>query len=137
MRKDNPGNEPNVPKPENMRYESGDLALPVILKWMAGFFAFSLLSGGVTFAIYVVMLGGQKEEASSLGPGKRLPPAPVLQNTVTAKQDIADLRARERQVLDGFGWADKDLRTVRIPVSRAIELTAQRGLANRVEGVVR
>ena len=43
-------------------------------------------------------------------------------------QDVADLHAREDLLLQNYSWADPAHTKVRIPIERAIELIAQRGL---------
>jgi hypothetical protein len=55
-----------------------------------------------------------------------LPPEPRLQ--VNAPEDLEKLRAREDSVLDSYGWVDKQNGIVRIPIDRAMDLLAQRGL---------
>ncbi len=55
-----------------------------------------------------------------------LPPEPRLQ--VNAPEDLAKMRREEDAILDSYGWVDKQNGIVRIPVSRAMELIAQRGL---------
>jgi hypothetical protein len=57
------------------------------------------------------------------------PPAPRLQTYPF--DDIKALRKEEAQQIDQYGWVDKNAGTVRIPVSRAIELLAERGLPHR------
>ncbi len=42
--------------------------------------------------------------------------------------DIAILHAREDLLLDHYSWADREHGKVRIPIARAMELIAQRGL---------
>ena len=54
-------------------------------------------------------------------------PTPRLQND-DGNQDIADLHARENLLLENYSWADQSKGTVRIPIERAMELIAQRGL---------
>src|SRR5208282_2250111 len=44
-------------------------------------------------------------------------------------QDVADLHAREELLLENYSWADRTQGKVRIPIDRAMELIAQRGLA--------
>ncbi len=58
-----------------------------------------------------------------------LPPEPRLQ--VNAPEDLRQLRLKEESVLNSYGWVDKQNRIVRIPIDRAIELLAQRGLPPR------
>ena len=54
-------------------------------------------------------------------------PTPRLQ-TDDGNQDIADLHAREDLLLDHYSWVDRSQGKVRIPIERAMELLAQRGL---------
>jgi len=43
-------------------------------------------------------------------------------------QDLADLHEREDLLLNYYSWIDRSKGTVRIPIERAMELIAQRGL---------
>ena len=54
-------------------------------------------------------------------------PTPRLQ-TDDGNQDLTDLHAREDLLLDHYSWADQSQGKVRIPIERAMELIAQRGL---------
>jgi hypothetical protein len=55
------------------------------------------------------------------------PPPPVLQ--ADPRGDLARFRAKEEATLRSAGWVDRDHGVVRIPVTRAMELLSQRGLA--------
>jgi hypothetical protein len=72
-----------------------------------------------------------------------LPSSPELQNKVAeltqsfptprlliddGDEDVAQLHARENLLLDNYTWVDQSKGTVRIPIDRAMELLAQRGL---------
>ena len=54
-------------------------------------------------------------------------PSPRLQ-TDDGNQEIVDLHAKEDLLLNNYSWADRSQGKVRIPIDRAIELIAQRGL---------
>ncbi|MGA7108016.1 MAG: hypothetical protein WBV28_22555 [Terracidiphilus sp.] len=54
-------------------------------------------------------------------------PTPRLQ-TDDGNQDVADLHEREDLLLENYSWADQAQGKVRIPIERAMELIAQRGL---------
>jgi hypothetical protein len=54
-------------------------------------------------------------------------PTPRLQ-TDDGAQDIADLHAREDLLLNSYSWVDQSQGKVRIPIERAMDLIAQRGL---------
>jgi hypothetical protein len=57
---------------------------------------------------------------------QKLPPEPRLQPSPTA--DLQTLRAREDDVLSHYRWIDRSKGIVGIPIDRAIQLTAQRGI---------
>ena len=44
---------------------------------------------------------------------------------------LAAVRAAEEKVLQTYGWVDKEQKIVRIPIDRAMELLAERGLPAR------
>jgi hypothetical protein len=54
-------------------------------------------------------------------------PTPRLQ-TDDGNQDVADLHAREDLLFENYSWVDPSQGKVRIPIERAMELVAQRGL---------
>jgi hypothetical protein len=54
-------------------------------------------------------------------------PTPRVQ-TDDGNQDVADLHARENLLLEHYTWIDQKGGKVRIPIERAMELIAQRGL---------
>jgi hypothetical protein len=56
-------------------------------------------------------------------------PEPRLQ--VDARRDLRELRAAEDAALQGYGWIDKERGLVRIPIDRAIDVLARRGLPVR------
>ena len=55
------------------------------------------------------------------------PPEPLLQ--INPSTDLQRFRAHEEELLDTYGWIDRDKRVVRIPIDRAMELMAQRANA--------
>jgi len=72
-----------------------------------------------------------------------MPSAPAEQNKVAeltetfptprvqvddGNQDVADLHQREDLLLDHYSWVDQGSGKVRIPIDRAMEIIAQRGL---------
>jgi hypothetical protein len=57
------------------------------------------------------------------------PPPPRLQTSNAV--ELVEHRAREAEVLGGYAWIDRDAGIVRIPIERALELVAERGLPVR------
>jgi len=54
------------------------------------------------------------------------PPPPRLQSDPML--DLKQLREAEEKQLHSYGWIDRDLGLVHVPIERAIELVARRGL---------
>jgi len=123
---------PDLSNPE-MRHEHADVNV-----WAIGKVAIALVL--VTIASVFLMVGvfryfEVRENAVQPPPpavefqGRNLPPEPrLLQNE---PQDLEEVRAAEDKALNGYGWVDRQHGIVRIPVDRAIDLLAQRGLPSR------
>jgi hypothetical protein len=89
-------------------------------------------------AIYVAV-GGlfslfKRQYASASAPSRittprRLPPPPRLQTNPTS--DLQRLLEAENAKLNSYGWVDQSAGVVRIPIDRAMDLLAQRGLPTR------
>ena len=60
---------------------------------------------------------------------RRLPPEPRLQ--VDPRDDLANLRRSENEVLDSYAWIDRNAGVVRIPIEQAMKLIAERGVPTR------
>ncbi len=58
--------------------------------------------------------------------GNPLPPEPRLQASPT--RDLRDLRVQEDSVLTKYTWIDKSKGVAGIPIERAMEIIAQRGI---------
>ncbi len=56
-------------------------------------------------------------------------PAPQLE--VNERTQLSDIRLREEDTLSTYSWIDQKAGTVRIPIDRAMDLLAQRGLPVR------
>jgi len=56
-------------------------------------------------------------------------PGPRLQ--VNPAKDIQEMRAAEDATLNSYGWVNPEAGIVRIPIDRAIEILAQKGLPAR------
>ena len=68
-------------------------------------------------------------------PVENAPPEPRLE--ANPLQDLRDLHKKEDALLNSYRWIDKPKGIVQIPVDRAIELLALRGLPARRERVDR
>ena len=104
--------------------------------WAVGKFAIGLV---VVCVVSIALLFGllkffqSREEtsvANTVEPTKMFP-QPQLQKTPIP--DLKAIRAEEDKLLNGYAWVDQSKGVVRIPVDRAIEVLAQRGLPTRSE----
>jgi hypothetical protein len=104
--------------------------------WAIGKFAIGLV---VVCVVSIALLFGllkffqSREEtsvANTVEPTKMFP-QPQLQKTPIP--DLKAIRAEEDKLLNGYAWVDQPKGVVRIPVDRAIEVLAQRGLPTRSE----
>jgi hypothetical protein len=117
-----------------VRYETSDVNVRAILTVGAGL-AGGTIAVAVIIWFLVVFLAdrsaqtGPREFPLAVTHEQRLPPEPRLQTN--PREDLADLRRAEDQVLDSYGWVDKDAGIVRIPIDDAMRLTLERGLPAR------
>jgi hypothetical protein len=58
-------------------------------------------------------------------------PSPQLE--VNERTELNDIRLHEEDTLSTYGWVDQKAGTVHIPIDRAMELLAQRGLPVRTQ----
>jgi hypothetical protein len=65
------------------------------------------------------------QEEPAMKPGPKLQPSPTI--------DLQQFRAKEKQALESFGWVDQREQLVHIPIEKAIELMAERGLPARAD----
>jgi len=61
--------------------------------------------------------------------GRTEPPLPRLQTD--PRSDLLALRTQEDETLGSYGWVDKEQGIVRVPIDRAMDLIAKRGLLAR------
>lgn len=59
----------------------------------------------------------------------RLPPAPRFQQN--PQQELQELRTKQKALLEGYSWANKEAGIVRIPIEDAMRLVVERGLPVR------
>jgi hypothetical protein len=56
---------------------------------------------------------------------------PQLRLQVDAPEELRRLRAAEDAVLSSYSWVDRDADIVKIPIDRAMEILAKKGLPAR------
>jgi len=133
-------------------YEQTDVKVTGIVVFLTALAIFVAVAGVLSYGIGKVINTRMDRED---GPNSKwtktadvrelgnLPSSPELQNkmaeitrsfptprvqTDDGNQDVADLHAREDLLLDNYSWVDQSQGKVRIPIERAMELIAQKGL---------
>ena len=136
----------------SLGYERSDVGVTGILVFVVALTIFVVVGGVLCYGIGKVINARMNKED---GPNSKwtktvdvrqlgnLPSNPELQNKMAeitqtfptprvqsddGNQDVADLHAREDLLLSNYTWVDESKGTVRIPIERAMELIAQRGL---------
>ena len=122
--------------PGEVGHELRDVNFRPIVWGFVGFVMLCVIAFAVAAGVLRVFSTHDAEVSPRANPlasnyGRRLPPEPRLQANPVA--DLDALHAAEDTVLNSYGWVDKSHNTVRIPVARAMELLAQRGLPARSE----
>jgi hypothetical protein len=148
-----PGHEPEKHEVDaSLGYERSDANVGGIVVFLTALAIFAAVTALLCFGIGKVINAHLNKED---GPNSKwtktvdvrqlgnMPSSPELQNKVAeltqtfptprlltddGNQDVADLHAREDLLLSNYSWIDPSKGTVRIPIERAMELIAQRGL---------
>jgi len=104
-------------------YERSDID-PGLVGWIAGGLGIFVLAVPLLMPF---VFPQSMRHVTPAGPPSLSADAPALE--VTPLQDLQRFRRNNTQFVDSYGWIDRDRRTVRIPVARAIEALLRTGLA--------
>lgn len=134
MADDRMRDESQIPESERVGHETTDAEVGLVVK-------FAIFLTVVSLIVAVLMVGFHKyldarEQAAkaprhpmAAGQVRPLPPPPRLQSSPFT--DLTEFRQEENRLLNRYGWVDRNAGIVRIPVERAIEVLAERGLPHR------
>ena len=135
-------------------YEQSDVKVTGIIVFLTSLAIFVAVCGVVTYGLGKLINAHMNKED---GPTSKwttdadakirtlgnLPTNPDLQNKIAemtqrfptprvqtddGNVDVADLHAREDLLLDNYSWVDRSQGKVRIPIERAMQIVAQKGL---------
>ena len=125
----NPANRASAP-----RHEQSDVNVSAIVVFVIVLVVVGVLIQGAVWALYrsferTASRPAEVEYPLAEGAMRRLPPEPRLQ--VNPRGDLANLRRAEDQVLDSYGWVDRNAGIVRIPIEQAMKLMVERGVPTR------
>jgi hypothetical protein len=114
------------------RYETSDANFRSIMLAAAGLFGlmvFGLLVSWGAYALFYQHSEDPGAEPKTFTKPDVLPPGPVLQPD--PHEELLVLRSAEDSVLMTYGWVDGEKSIARVPISRAMELTLEKGLPSR------
>ena len=126
MHTNQPKEEPSV----ELGYESRDIDIRSIHKAVFFFFVFATVMFITGALIYANLSPAFSPSYVKAKQDLRIPkpPNPLLQDNVSNFTDIMKLRQNETKILTTTGWTDDTHTAVHIPIERAIQLLADRGL---------
>lgn len=120
------------------RYELRDVSVRLFGMVVLGLLLLTLL--GMAVSLWFFNFEAQRTRRADVPPPPLAetlpaePPEPRLQEVPAA--DLQQLEKEEKAVLENYAWIDEKSGIVRIPIDRAIELLAERGLpARSMEGL--
>lgn len=100
--------------------------LALVLPTLAAFALMSLL-----FDAFKNLAAAGSAPAAPMAVRDELPPEPRLE--IGPRGELDALRAAERERLESYGWRSEEEGAVRLPIERAIDILAERGLPVRGE----
>jgi hypothetical protein len=112
--------------PNGAGHEQTEVSVRLIVVSLAGLAI-------VTFFVFLLVVGifryfyDTEKTGESLRQGV-IPPEPRIE--VAPYEQLQQLRVKEDHVLNTYAWVDKQAGTVRVPIDRAIELLAAKGLSS-------
>jgi hypothetical protein len=118
----------------DVHHETSDVNIRAILGFGAALFAIAVAVHLLIYGLFGYFdrregVQGPVEYPLAASQGPHQPPEPRLQTD--PRQDLADMRAKEDDLLQSYGWVDKNAGVVRIPIEAAMKLTLERGLPAR------
>jgi hypothetical protein len=118
-----------MPETNDLKYETRDLS-PRAVVWFTLGLAILTVLVLVSMAAFMRLLSRGEPPGQGIvtptAPSIDLSPEPNLQ--ITPMQDLQHMRAIEDAQLRNYGWVDRQAGVAAIPIERAMEILAERGL---------
>lgn len=119
----------NLPhEPRRIGHETADVNVWAVGKFGIVLAVFTVLSVFLLVGVFQFFKSREPASDKAIDPLKVFPSPQLLQNE---PKNLAQYRATEDQVLDGYSWVDHKQGIVRIPVDLAIDVLAKKGLPVR------
>ena len=142
-------------QPGNGGYERRDIGVSAVLYFLAGLAVFGLITHFLVTGLYRYLEKQTEAQQTPVNPlvtnaardTRHLPPEyngdydkylqknfPSPQLEIDERNQLDKIRLHEEQTLSTYDYIDQKAGTVRIPIDRAMDLIAQRGLPVRTQG---
>ena len=127
--------DPEVLK--EMKYDRRDLKIPMLKKWTFGITASCVVCFIVAIPAYNwistpgstwASIRGASREPAPPSQNHMAPINPLLQDNLTTKVDIQQLRIHEDEMMKTYGWVDESKGIVRIPIDKAMKMIEKQGV---------
>ena len=118
-------------KHPHVGHETTDVNVWAVGKFAIGLVVVCVVSIALLFGLLKFFQSREETSVANTVEPTKIFPQPQLQKTPIP--DLKAIRAEEDKLLNGYAWVDQPKGVVRIPVDRAIEVLAQRGLPSRGE----
>ncbi len=119
-------------QPHGTGHEHSDASVWIIVKfglWLAISAVVISAGVGLLFWLFVKQSEETTKEFPLAGQEHRLPAAPRLQQFPV--NEMVEFRRHENDVLQKYGWVNKETGVVRMPIADAMKLAVERGLPAR------
>ena len=112
----------------NGAYERADAPFKTIA-WLAGGLVVGVTLVSIAMVLLFDALDPLDRDARATAHPLAIEGAPPPPNLQPEPQlDLAEFRLRQAKLLSSYGWIDREAGVVRIPIDRAMDLVAERGL---------
>ena len=123
--------ETRQPHTPHAGHETTDVNVWAVGKFAIGLVIVCVVSIALLFGLLKFFQSREETSVADTVDPVKLFPEPQLQKTPIL--DLKAIHAEEDKLLNGYAWVDPKQGIVRIPVDRAIEVLAKRGLPTRNE----
>ena len=106
------------------QHEQSDANIRNVLRFGIGLFALMIVAMVAMWLLFSYLAGGRPPQKAPQVAQQEVPAGPLLQ--VKPPVEFRDIRAKEEQILNTYGWEDRQMGVVRLPIERAMELLVQR-----------
>jgi len=107
-------------------HEEREVDVRTIVVSLAALLVGAMLVALLTIGIFRYFHAANKVDQTAKENPQQIPPEPRVEER--PYEQLISVRAREERILNSYAWVDKKEGTVRVPISNAIDMLAQKGL---------